>query len=124
MYHRDLNVWRESIELVKTTYQLLAQFPKNEEFSLSFQIRKSVVSIPSNIAEGCGRDSDKELFRFLGIAAGSLAELETQLYIAKELGYIEDTTEVENKMMAVQKLLTGFRKYIKSNLDNKNNQNL
>ena len=124
MYHRDLNVWRESIELVKTTYQLLAQFPKNEEFSLSFQIRKSVVSIPSNIAEGCGRDSDKELFHFLGIAAGSLAELETHLYIAKELGYIEDTTEVENKMMAVQKLLTGFRKYIKSNLDNKNNQNL
>ena len=118
MYHRDLNVWREGIELVKMTYKLLEQFPKNEEFALSFQIRKSVVSIPSNIAEGCGRDSDKELYHFLGVSAGSLAELETQLYIAKELGYIDDTTEVENKMMAVQKLLTGFKKYIKTNIDN------
>ena len=117
MYHRDLNVWREGIELVKMTYKLLEQFPKNEEFALSFQIRKSVVSIPSNIAEGCGRDSDKELYHFLGVSAGSLAELETQLYIAKELGYIDDTTEVENKMMAVQKLLTGFKKYIKTNID-------
>ncbi len=118
MYHRDLNVWREGIELVKMTYKLLEQFPKNEEFALSFQIRKSVVSIPSNIAEGCGRDSDKELYHFLGVSAGSLAELETQLYIAKELGYIDDTTEVENKMMAVKKLLTGFKKYIKTNIDN------
>ncbi len=122
MYHRDLNVWKEGIELVKMTYRLLDQFPKNEEFALSFQIRKSVVSIPSNIAEGCGRDSDRELYHFLGIAAGSLAELETQLYIAKELGYIDDTSEVELKMMAVQKLLTGFRKYIKSNIEN--NQNM
>ncbi len=122
MYHRDLNVWREGIELVKMTYKLLEHFPKSEEFALSFQIRKSVVSIPSNIAEGCGRDSDKELYHFLGIAAGSLAELETQIYIAKELGYINDTTEVEDKMTAVQKLLTGFRKYVKTNID-KNNQN-
>ena len=121
MYHRDLNVWREGIELVKMVYQVLEHFPKNEEFALSFQIRKSVVSIPSNIAEGCGRDSDKELFHFLGIAAGSLAELETQLYIAKELGYVDDISEIENKMKAVQKLLTGFRKYIKNNI-NKDNQ--
>ena len=108
--------------MVKMTYKLLEHFPKSEEFALSFQIRKSVVSIPSNIAEGCGRDSDKELYHFLGIAAGSLAELETQIYIAKELGYINDTTEVEDKMTAVQKLLTGFRKYVKTNID-KNNQN-
>jgi four helix bundle protein len=122
MYHRDLNVWREGIDLVKMVYKLLDHFPKNEEFALSFQIRKSVVSIPSNIAEGCGRDSDKELYHFLGIAAGSLAELETQMYIAKELGYVNDITEVEDKMIAVQKLLTGFRKYVKTNID-KNNQN-
>ena len=122
MYHRDLNVWREGIDLVKMVYKLLVHFPKNEEFALSFQIRKSVVSIPSNIAEGCGRDSDKELYHFLGIAAGSLAELETQMYIAKELGYVNDITEVEDKMIAVQKLLTGFRKYVKTNID-KNNQN-
>ena len=120
MYHRDLNVWKEGIELVKMVYMLLEHFPKNEEFALSFQIRKSVVSIPSNIAEGCGRDSDKELFHFLGISAGSLAELETQLIIAKELGYLNDISEVENKMMAVQKLLTGFRKYIKNNINNDN----
>ena len=118
MYHRDLNVWREGIELVKMTYKLLEQFPKNEEFALSFQIRKSVVSIPSNIAEGCGSDSDKQAYHLLGLSAGSLGEVETQLYIAKQLGYIDDTTEVENKMMAVQKLLTGFKKYIKTNIDN------
>ena len=123
MYHRDLNVWREGIELVKIVYGLLERFPKNEEFALSFQIRKSVVSIPSNIAEGCGRDSDKELLHFLGIAAGSLAELETQLIIAKELGYVDDLREVENKMNGVQKLLTGFRKYVKDNI-NKSNQDV
>lgn len=123
MYHRDLNVWREGIELVKMVYGLLERFPKNEEFALSFQIRKSVVSIPSNIAEGCGRDSDKELLHFLGIAAGSLAELETQLIIAKELGYVDDLREVENKMNGVQKLLTGFRKYVKDNI-NKSNQDV
>ena len=108
--------------MVKMVYKLLDHFPKNEGFALSFQIRKSVVSIPSNIAEGCGRDTDKELYHFLGIAAGSLAELETQMYIAKELGYVNDITEVEDKMIAVQKLLTGFRKYVKTNID-KNNQN-
>ncbi len=123
MYHRDLNVWREGIELVKMVYGLLERFPKNEEFALSFQIRKSVVSIPSNIAEGCGRDSDKELLHFLGIAAGSLAELETQLIIAKDLGYVDDLREVENKMNGVQKLLTGFRKYVKDNI-NKSNQDV
>ncbi|MBQ8703836.1 MAG: four helix bundle protein [Bacteroidales bacterium] len=123
MYHRDLNVWREGVELVKMVYELLEHFPKTEEFALSFQIRKSVVSIPSNIAEGCGRDSDKELFHFLGISAGSLAELETQLIIAKELGFIDNITKVEDKMKAVQKLLTGFRKYVKTNIDSKNNQN-
>ena len=123
MYHRDLNVWREGIELVKMVYGLLERFPKNEEFALSFQIRKSVVSIPSNIAEGCGRDSDKELLHFLGIAAGSLAELETQLIIAKKLGYVDDLREVENKMNGVQKLLTGFRKYVKDNI-NKSNQDV
>ena len=109
--------------MVKIVYGLLERFPKNEEFALSFQIRKSVVSIPSNIAEGCGRDSDKELLHFLGIAAGSLAELETQLIIAKELGYVDDLREVENKMNGVQKLLTGFRKYVKDNI-NKSNQDV
>ena len=74
--------------MVKMVYMLLEHFPKNEEFALSFQIRKSVVSIPSNIAEGCGRDSDKELFHFLGISAGSLAELETQLIICERLKYL------------------------------------
>ncbi len=121
MYHRDLKVWQESIELVKTVYDIILDFPKNEEYGLSSQLRRAVVSIPSNIAEGCGRNTNRELYHFLNVASGSLAEVETQVYIAYTLGYINDLSEVEKKIESVQKLLAGFRKHIKSEIE-KNKQ--
>ncbi len=94
MHHRDLNVWKESIKLVKKAYTLSADFPTSEQFGLTSQFRRAVVSIPSNIAEGCGRNSDKELIRFCWIAMGSLSEVDTQLVIAKELGYVNDAKKL------------------------------
>lgn len=86
--HKDLIVWQKSIVLVKAIYVNTQSFPKEELFGLVSQIRRAVVSIPSNIAEGYGRGSKKECERFLYIALGSAAELETQLIISKELNYI------------------------------------
>ena len=108
--------------MVICIYSLVDQFPKKEEFALSPQIRRAAISIPSNIAEGCGRSSNKELYHFLNIASGSIAALETQIYIACELGYIDDddASEVYEKIENIQKLLTGFKKHIKKQIDDMN----
>jgi len=89
--HKDLDVWKLSIQLVKDIYQLSSKFPSDEKFGLVAQIRRAVVSIPSNISEGAARNSDKDYIRFLYISLGSLSEIETQLIIAEELGF-SDTT--------------------------------
>ena len=89
--HKDLDVWKLSIQLVKDIYQLSSKFPSEEKFGLVAQIRRAVVSIPSNISEGAARNSDKDYIRFLYISLGSLSEIETQLIIAEELGF-SDTT--------------------------------
>ena len=89
--HKDLDVWKLSIQLLKDIYQLTSKFPSEEKFGLVVQIRRAVVSIPSNIPEGAARNSDKDYIRFLYISLGSLSEIETQLIIAEELGF-SDTT--------------------------------
>lgn len=114
MLHNDLNVWKESINLVKKVYKLTSMFPASEQFGLTSQIRRAVVSIPSNIAEGCGRNSDKELIRFCWISMGSLSEVETQLIIARELGFVDDTAEIEQDIRNVRKILSGFIYYIQN----------
>ena len=86
--YRDLNVWKLSIDLVKDVYRITQKFPASEIYALTSQIRRAMVSIPSNIAEGQGRSSSKEFRQFLGIAMGSMAELETQLIIATEIHYM------------------------------------
>jgi four helix bundle protein len=86
---RKLDIWKHSIDLVKEVYLLSEKLPSEEKFGLRSQITRAAVSIPSNIAEGCGRNSEIEFKRFLEIAIGSLFELETQLIISKELGFIE-----------------------------------
>jgi four helix bundle protein len=83
--HKDLKVWQESIRLVTTIYDKTKSFPKDEIFSLTSQIRRCAISIPSNIAEGAARESNKEFIRFLYIAQGSISELDTQLLIAYNL---------------------------------------
>jgi len=86
----DLDVWRIAIKLTKDVYLLTEKFPNSEIFGLTGQIRRAAISIPSNIAEGQSRNSSKEFRQFLSVALGSLAEIETQLVIAKEVGYINE----------------------------------
>jgi four helix bundle protein len=87
---RDLEVWKLSIEIVKNIYQLTNKFPNSEIYGLIAQLRRSAISIPSNIAEGQGRNSAKEFQQFLAIALGSRAELETQLVISKEVNHLTE----------------------------------
>ena len=87
MDYKELDVWKKSIEFVESIYKATAKFPDEERFGLTNQLRRAAISIPSNIAEGSARQSDKEFIRFLFIAYGSSAEIETQLIIAKNLGF-------------------------------------
>ena len=106
--YRDLEVWKLSIDFVKKVYQVTHNFPDSEKFGLINQIRRAAVSIPSNIAEGQGRNSSKEFQQFLAISLGSLAELETQLIIAKEIEYL-----TQNELDALLSPLDRIRKMIK-----------
>jgi four helix bundle protein len=86
--YRDLKAWRKAMGLVQDVYRLTLEFPREETYGLTSQLRKAAVSIASNIAEGKGRSSDKELLHFLSNAKGSLFEVETQIMIADGLGYL------------------------------------
>jgi len=121
MFHKDLDVWKKSIELVKEIYQLTQEFPKEELFGLVSQIRRSAVSIPSNIAEGAARNSRKDYIRFLYIAAGSLAELDTQLIICRELDYFsrENLIHLEEKLDGIAKMLQGVIRFQKGKMGNR-----
>ena len=87
MDHKDLDVWKKGMDLVLAVYQATGEFPKEELYGLTSQVRRAAVSIPSNIAEGAARNSDKEFTQFLHITLGSLAELETQWILAERLGF-------------------------------------
>ena len=105
--YKDLIVWKKSMDLVMRIYDITDSFPKSELFGLTNQIRKSAISIPSNISEGKMRFSDQEFRRFLKIAYGSAAELETQLEIARRLGFgdIKEYLKVENLLTEILKML-------------------
>lgn len=111
--HKDLDVWKLSVECVSEIYTITKTFPKDEFYGLTNQIRRSAVSIPSNIAEGSARQSDKELIQFLHVALGSLSELETQLIIAKNLAYISNIENLTEKLISVRKLIVGLIKYLR-----------
>lgn len=114
MNHKDLEVWKKSMDLVETVYQFTHLFPDSEKYGLVTQMRRAAVSVPSNIAEGSARKGDKELIYFLHIALGSLTELETQYEIASRIKLIEKEENVELLMNEVKKLLLGFRNYIEN----------
>lgn len=99
---KKLEIWKNGIELVKQVYQLSNKLPSEEKFGLRSQITRAAVSIPSNIAEGCSRNSEVEFKRFLEIAIGSLFEVETQLIIAQELNFIKEN-ELEAIFSLIQK---------------------
>ena len=101
---RDLEVWQSSVLFVKKIYIITGAFPNEEKFGLVSQLRRCAVSIPSNIAEGSGRKSNKEFSQFLSIAYGSLCELDTQVIISMELGFLknQDLEEIEKEVGELQ----------------------
>lgn len=111
--YRDLIVWQKSMELVKLTYQAINKLPLEERFALSDQMRRSVVSIPSNIAEGYERKNTKEYIHFLLIASASRAELTTQLEICKMLGYLDDISELLSRCNEIGKIINSIIKGLK-----------
>jgi len=111
---KNLKVWQKGINLVVNIYKVSENFPKEEIYGLTSQVRRSAVSIPSNIAEGSGRNSDKDFNRFLDISLGSSFELETQIIIAHELNFLSDN-EFDNlteKVQEEQKMITGLQRSI------------
>ena len=108
--HKDLRVWRQSVELVTSLYVMTKTFPKDELFGLVSQIRRAAVSVPSNIAEGYARGTDKEKLHFLRISSGSLSEVETQLLLSLNLGYIAQDTHdaLSESLTAVWKQLNAL----------------
>ena len=116
--HKDLDVWKLSIEFVTEIYVLTMRFPKEEQFGLTNQIRRASVSNPSNIAEGAGRRSDKEFLQFLYISMGSIQEIDTQLLISLNLNYLTKS-EYEillTKLDQISKMLSGLIKFVKERL--------
>tara|TARA_R110002111_G_scaffold229677_2_gene290953 strand:+ start:2893 stop:3279 length:387 start_codon:yes stop_codon:yes gene_type:complete len=116
MDYIELDVWKYSRELVKKVYLLSDLFPKEELYALTNQVRRCSISIPSNIAEGLGRQSNKETIHFLYISRGSLFELETQLFLAFDLNYIskKQLDAILKQITTSKKLLNGFINYFKS----------
>ena len=111
---RDLDVWQQSMDLVVMVYRLAARLPADEKYGLQNQMRRCAVSIPANIAEGAARDTTGEFLRFLHIARGSLAELETQILIAHDLEYLEDSQSLLRDLYQVSALLDGLIRSLKA----------
>ena len=110
-----LRVWQKAHELALEIYRTTQQFPQDERFGLAAHLRKTGISIVSNIAEGCGRDSDAELVRFLSIAAGSASEAECQVLLASDLGFLsgETSNDLTNRIHEIRRMLYGFKQNLK-----------
>jgi len=113
---KELKVWKLGIDLTKSIFILTRDFPAEERYGLTSQMTRCAVSIPSNIAEGCGKKFDKELHQFLNIALGSAFELETQLIIAKDFDYINNESFNSNcsLLTEIQKMIYGLQRSLKS----------
>jgi len=115
--YKDLNIWKRSIKVVEDTYKITKNFPKEEIYGLTSQLRRSAVSIPSNIAEGFARFYNKEYRQFLFISLGSCAELSTQIIIALRLGYLESkkTNQLLNEIDEISKMTMSLIKKLNTN---------
>jgi four helix bundle protein len=113
--YKELMIWKMSRELVKEIYLITKSFPDDERFGLISQMRRCSISIPSNIAEGSGRSTDKDFAHFLSMSISSAFELETQLLVSNDLGYINDETvnKLERKINELQKMIYGLRSKLK-----------
>lgn len=110
--YKQLDVYKESKALVKIVYVVLKKFPREEQYALCDQLRRAVISVPSNLAEGTGRTSPKDQAHFLEMAFGSLMEVDCQLDIARELGYMsdEDLNKVNAQISRIAAMLSGMRR--------------
>ncbi|QQR98369.1 MAG: four helix bundle protein [Sphingobacteriales bacterium] len=117
--YRKLKVWQKSMDLSVLIYQTTGHFPKDEAYALVSQLKRAVVSIPSNIAEGSGRNTDKEFIQFLFIAYGSSCELDTQIELSKKLGFISDEefNSISSEINEIQKMIFKLRDKLLSNLE-------
>jgi four helix bundle protein len=106
--HYGLDVWKDSMRLARDIYRVSASFPDSERFGLTAQIRRCAVSVPSNIAEGAGRGGRKEYAQHLRIARGSLMELDTQLWIARDLGFIDNTSDMNLLIQRIAAMLSAL----------------
>ena len=115
--YKDLIAWQKGMDLVEVVYRVSRSFPADERFGLVSQIRRAAISVPSNIAEGCGRKSEKEFARFLSIAAGSTSEAEYQILLARDLGYLDhDAYDHLNQLVnEVKKMLNALIQKLKAN---------
>ena len=113
--HHNLDAWRKSVDFVVEVYKMTDTFPKEEKFGLTSQIRRASVSIPTNIAEGAARKSDKEFLQFLSIAQGSASEVETEILIAHRLGYLnkQDFEHADLCLDDIGRMLTGLSNHLK-----------
>jgi four helix bundle protein len=107
-HYKDLLVWQKAIAMVTQVYIVTRSFPREELYGLTSQIRRAAVSVPSNIAEGQARLTPGEFRQFLGVARGSLAELDTQLIIATNLGYLTETGSLFEQLAEVGRMLSGL----------------
>jgi four helix bundle protein len=121
--YKDLKIWKRSIELVKNIYDITSLFPNEELYGLTSQIRRSGISIPSNIAEGFTRYYNKEFRQFLYIALGSCAELETQVIIANRLNYLDADikSKISNDLEIICKMITNLIKKLNNDLETEKN---
>jgi len=112
--YKNLEVWKRSVKIAKRVCEVVDRFPKKEDYALSSQLRRAVISVASNIAEGCGRRTNKDMIQFLYVALGSVNEVVTQLYIAKEFEYIDESelVELNGELDEIGKMLMGLIDYV------------
>ena len=110
--HYKLAAWKAAMALVKSVYETTRTFPREETYGLTAQMRRAAVSVPSNLAEGAARTGRKEFAQFLSIAKGSLSELETQLLISVELGYLDQNHGIFQMVEEVSRLLSGLHRNV------------
>jgi four helix bundle protein len=118
--YRELKVWQIGLEISFSIYEVSSNFPSNEVYGLSSQLRRAAVSIPSNVAEGHSRGQTKDFLRFLSMARGSVAEIETQLIIAERLGYVKRNRVERVRLLLDEesRMLAGLRRSLRNKLGN------
>lgn len=110
--HKDLDVWKQSMLLTEKIYTLTKEFPSDEKYGLISQMKRAVISIPSNIAEGAARKGNKEFVQFMYIAMGSLSELETQILLSQRLQFVHSVDDYINQIEKIKQMLFGLIRYI------------